>query len=320
MNEQTESPVPKIHVLIDGSYFCFHRYYSIVRWWKNSHKEEADAKVLENPYENKEFTDTFFSTFKTTVKTIEKHIEKIIKKSSSDPSGPEGAIAMPKPMPMPKEKKTKNKTHPTPFQMYVAKDCKRTDIWRNALYDGYKEGRKKTAGIGDFIKHIYTNDLFIDAEPTMKTLYHPSLEADDCIALFIMKHRPLKPQDRYFILSGDKDYLQLTDDRTTLLDLNFEDMSKKKSSTGCAAKDLFCKIVMGDPSDNITSVLKKCGHKTAIKCFDDPVYFKARLDKEGAHDLYLRNQKLIMFDYIPADLQAEFYAQNESSILSSNLA
>lgn len=40
---------------------------------------------------------------------------------------------------------------------------------------------------------------------------------------------------------------------------------------------------MGDSSDNISSVFKKCGPKTAIKCYDEPEYFNAKLKKEDAY-------------------------------------
>jgi 5'-3' exonuclease len=292
--------MPTIHVCIDGSYYCFHRYYSIVRWWKNSHKAEPNQEpnqeenILNNPIANPEFSKAFFTTFKSTLQTIEKKTNKFLKTRDS-----------PKDSPIVKEKNPAKNTHNT--RIYVAKDCKRVDIWRNALHPGYKDGRKRDTGFGPFMKRIHEDDLFVDADPSIKTLYTPSLEADDCIALFIKKHRASNPEDIYFILSGDKDYLQLTDDRTFLLNLDYEDLSKKKSSTGCAEKDLFFKIVMGDPSDNIKSVLKKCGAKTAAKCYDDPVYFKERLDKEDAHGAYELNQKLIMFSHIPLHLQEAFY-------------
>jgi len=41
-------PNHKIFILIDGSYFCFHRYYSLMNWWKNAFPEDP----LENPIEN----------------------------------------------------------------------------------------------------------------------------------------------------------------------------------------------------------------------------------------------------------------------------
>ena len=63
---------------------------------------------------------------------------------------------------------------------------------------------------------------------------------------------------------------------------------------------------MGDPSDNIKSVLKKCGLKTALKCFENREYFEDRLKKENAYDAYCFNKKIIDFNEIPKELVDEF--------------
>jgi 5'-3' exonuclease len=65
---------------------------------------------------------------------------------------------------------------------------------------------------------------------------------------------------------------------------------------------------MGDPSDNIKSVLKKCGPKTALKCFNDREYFEERLKKENAYGLYELNTTLVDFDEIPQHYVDEFIA------------
>jgi 5'-3' exonuclease len=43
--------------------------------------------------------------------------------------------------------------------------------------------------------------------------------------------------------------------------------------------NLFCKIVTGDKSDNIPSIFKKCGIKTALKYYNDKNLFEAQLEK-----------------------------------------
>ena len=42
-------------VLIDGSYFCFYRYHSLLTWWKNAYPEQSD--VLKDPYNNEMFLE-----------------------------------------------------------------------------------------------------------------------------------------------------------------------------------------------------------------------------------------------------------------------
>ncbi len=63
---------------------------------------------------------------------------------------------------------------------------------------------------------------------------------------------------------------------------------------------------MGDPSDNIKSVLKKCGPKTALKCFENRSYFDDRMKTENAYNLYNLNKTLVDFNEIPEDLVKEF--------------
>jgi hypothetical protein len=63
---------------------------------------------------------------------------------------------------------------------------------------------------------------------------------------------------------------------------------------------------MGDSSDNISSVFKKCGVKTALKCFLEPEYFNNKLKKENAYEKYELNRLLIDFNYIPQNIQDEF--------------
>ena len=91
-----------------------------------------------------------------------------------------------------------------------------------------------------------------------------------------------------------------------LINLMFKNIAEQKSSVGDAKIDLFCKIVMGDTSDNIPSVLSKCGPKTALKCYHDKAYFDERMKKENAYDKWTKNQLLVDFNYIPQHLIDEF--------------
>ena len=122
------------------------------------------------------------------------------------------------------------------------------------------------------------------------------MEADDCIALCVKHLIKTCPNVEITIITSDKDYLQLVGPRVRIFDLMFKNLSEQKSSLGDAEKNLFCKIVMGDVSDNISSVLTKCGPKTAIKCFENRSYFEERLKKENAYAKYENNMKIIDFD------------------------
>jgi 5'-3' exonuclease len=266
-------------IFIDGSYYNFHRYFSLMNWWKNSHPGEP----LENPIENDVFVQKFRNTFVDNIKNM-------AKKLNIDPNE--------KPI------------------IVIGKDCKRKNIWRTELcknnisFQGeYKGGRKN--GVedgfmgGPLFKLAYEENLFQVAGANV-ILEHPKLEADDCIAITTKYILDKYPTAHIFIITSDKDYLQLSCDRVELFDLGFKKLTEQKSSTGNPEKDLFCKIIMGDPSDNIKSVLKKCGLKTALKCFENREYFEDRLKKENAYDAYCFNKKIIDFNEIPKELVDEF--------------
>jgi 5'-3' exonuclease len=265
-------------IFIDGSYFCFHRYHSLVTWWKNANPEkplyDPELKMLEP-----EFVEKFKKTFVQTVQSIHKKLG------------------------------IKNPT------IIVGKDCKREDIWRNEFCDNYKGTRVRDGFYGaPLFKAAYEEQLF-EKGGASGIVCHPKLEADDCIALCVKHLVQTCPNIEITIITSDKDYLQLVGPRVKIFDLMFKNLSEQKSSLGDASKNLFCKIVMGDVSDNIGSVLTKCGPKTAIKCFENRDYFEERLKKENAYAKYENNKKIIDFDCIPENLATEFMQTVVSSVV-----
>ena len=115
------------------------------------------------------------------------------------------------------------------------------------------------------------------------------------------------PNCAVYIVTSDKDYLQLVEPRVKIFDLKFKNIAEQKSSTGNPKADLFCKIVMGDTSDNIPSVFPKCGLKTAQKCVQDDEFFKKKMaGNQSYYEQYELNEKLVSFDKIPKNLADEF--------------
>lgn len=255
------------YIFIDGSYFCFYRYYSLINWWKNAYPEEQIGIPILNPI----FVDKFKKTF------VE-HVAQI-----------------PRKLGLPTNQKVK---------ILVGKDCKREEIWRTQLFPEYKANRPHDDSFlgGPFFKMAYDDGLFIHGG-AHGILYNNHLEADDCIAIMV-KH--VIPEKQIFIITSDKDYLQLSKPNISIYNLAYKKLTEQKSSAGNPECDLFCKIVMGDPSDNIKSVLKKCGPKTALKCFENRAYFEERMKTENAYDLYNLNETLVDFNKIPDELVKEF--------------
>jgi 5'-3' exonuclease len=243
----------------------------MLNWWKNAYPEEP----LADPFQCQKFVDKFTKTF------IE-NVEDIPKKLGLH----------------------KDKFKPI---IIVGKDCKREHIWRTKLFPEYKGTRVKEDGFmgGPFFKMAYEENLF-GKGGAKAVLKHPHLEADDCIAISVKHVLNNYPDAQIYIITSDKDYLQLARPNVQIYSLAYKKLTDQKSSTGNPECDLFCKIVMGDISDNIKSVLKKCGPKTALKCYENRAYFDEKMKTENAYELYNLNETLVDFNKIPQQLVDEF--------------
>ena len=102
------------------------------------------------------------------------------------------------------------------------------------------------------------------------------------------------------------DYTQLLHENIFLVNLRFKHVITDRNSTGIPEKDLFIKCVIGDKSDNIPGVFKKCGKKTAEKYYDNQDLFKEKLTLENREDQYKLNRLLIDFTNIPEELRNSF--------------
>jgi len=265
---------PPTFIFVDGSYYCFHRYFALQRWWKNAYPDDP----LENPYNNAKFVEKFRKTFVDNLRLMPKKLKLL-----------------------------KNATKPI---LIVGKDCKRQDIWRNDLFADYKANRAN--GVedgfmgGPFFQMAYEDQLFQQGG-AKAILRHPRLEADDCIALAVKYVLQQYPQCRIYIITSDRDYLQLNAHNVNLFTLGYKNLADGKTATGNAAHDLKIKILMGDTSDNIPSVFPKCGLKTAMKCVENDAFLAKKMGNVAAYaDQYRLNERLVDFNQIPAKYVAEF--------------
>ena len=226
--EMSSSPT---FIFIDGSYFCFYRYHSLLTWWKNAYPEEID--VLQDPYKNEKFVEKFKKTF---IDNVEK---------------------------IPKSLKLDKSINPI---IIVGKDCKRENIWRNELFPNYKANRSNGPEDGfmggPFFKLAYEDELFIQGG-AKSILKHPKLEADDCIAITVKHLINTYPTCNIYIITSDKDYLQLAEERIHIYNLAFKKITEQKSCTGDAKCDLFCKIITGDIQKGSTK--RRCPDISKLK-------------------------------------------------------
>jgi 5'-3' exonuclease len=271
--EQDITTMDPTFIFVDGSYYNFYRYFALMQWWKNAYPDEP----LDDPFKNEKFVEKFKKT----------HVDNLIN--------------------MPKKLKIAKGVKPI---LIVGKDCKRENIWRNELFPQYKANRAngQEDGFmgGPFFKMAYEDNLFIKGG-AKAILKHPKLEADDCIALSVKHLVNRYPQCHIYIITSDRDYLQLNAHNVDLFNLTYKNIADSKSSTGDAQDDLEIKIIMGDTSDNIPSVFPKCGPKTALKCIEDPEFFKKKMnDNPEYYKQYKLNQLLVNFNNIPENLVEEF--------------
>jgi 5'-3' exonuclease len=270
--EQDITTMNPTFIFVDGSYYNFYRYFALMQWWKNAYPDEP----LDDPTQNEKFVEKFKKT----------HVDNLLN--------------------MPKKLKISKDVKPI---MIVGRDCKRENIWRNELFPQYKANRAngQEDGFmgGPFFKMAYDEELFIKGG-AKAILKHPKLEADDCIALSVKHLVNRYPQCHIYIITSDRDYLQLNAHNVDLYNLTYKNIAEK-NSTGDAKDDLEIKIIMGDTSDNIPSVFPKCGPKTALKCIEDPEFFKKKMnDNPEYYKQYELNKKLVNFNNIPENLVEEF--------------
>ena len=241
--------------------------YHALKQWWKHAKKDD---ILENPWEREEFVEKF-------KKMCVVKIQEIVKK-----------LKLENPM------------------IIVAKDCVQSDIWRVELFPEYKKGRVVDQHVGGAFKCVFDNELFKKGGAHI-LICHPKLEADDCVALTIQNVRRLAPEKRIYIITSDMDYLQIADENTIPINLQMKPLRESKQSFKNSEKDLFCKILTGDKSDNIPSVFKKCGIKTAEKYFNDKELFHKKLEEDPLfREQYELNKQIIDFKSIPLKYIKEF--------------
>lgn len=261
-------------IFVDGSYYNFYRYFALMQWWKITCPDEP----LVDPFQNEKFVEKFKKV----------HVDNLIN--------------MPKKLKIPKTV--------TPI-LIVGRDCKRENIWRNELFPQYKgtraNGPEDGFMGGPFFKMAYEEELFIKGG-AKAILRHPKLEADDCIAISVKHVLNMYPKCHIYIITSDRDYLQLNAHNVDIFNLTYKNIADK-NSTGNPKDDLEIKIIMGDTSDNIPSVFPKCGPKTAQKCIEDNEFFKKKMnDNPEYYKQYELNKNLVDFNNIPENLVDEFMA------------
>lgn len=155
-------------------------------------------------------------------------------------------------------------------EFYLIKDCPQSSIWRNQIYEDYKEHRKgKAPDAFGYLNSRFKNEFKAKIRVC-------EAEADDVIAITTKVFQSMGY--KVWIISGDKDFLQLED-------AEIIDATGKRLTVDDPKDFLRKKILKGDKTDNIKSVK-----------YPWPNHPNSAWN-------YIQNSILIDFDYIPRLIQ-----------------
>lgn len=178
--------------------------------------------------------------------------------------------------------------------IYFCLDCPRENIWRNDLYTDYKSGRVQS---NQFNKKIF--DIFINKfDISIPMIASNKLEADDVVAII---HKNIRNYNnkKIIIITNDNDYIQLYDDYTEIVNMNFKNIILRNKEISIN-NYLISKILLGDKVDNIKKIGKI--NKNDIKEIFKNNNLNDWLELNNLNEEYQKNMKLIDFNYIPIEL------------------
>lgn len=247
-------------LLVDVSYLIYSRFFATRIWYGLNNKDDNKDQDW---MKNKDFMDKFIKKFYSKIDLI---IEKYnIAKEN----------------------------------IIYALDSSFNDNWRYKLNQEYKLTRVESHKKNNFS----TWDIFPYVENNLltnkNTVKINGLEADDIIAILIKNIKKIDPTTnttrkfKYFIFANDKDYVQICNDRTLLIDQNINLLSKKHLKDTTNIKYLIAKIMLGDKSDNIEPCYMKeklykniiKSNKKELKC--TPARVKILLENNNTYAILL---------------------------------
>jgi len=180
--------------------------------------------------------------------------------------------------------------------------CDSKNVWRKDIYPEYKASSTTD-------EDIYYEEVLQSTEIIKKffrectksyVLEVPRTEADDIIAVWAQESIGVNN----IILSSDRDFIQLIDDRTSLYSI-----AQKTWRTSTDPKfDLFEKCIRGDRNDNIRSAYPRIKKTKLEEAWKDSMVMLNILEthlKDGSvvKDLYEFNSSLIDLNKQPEDIR-----------------
>ena len=188
-------------------------------------------------------------------------------------------------------KKTCKMLKVKPCNTILVGDCIRAEIWRNCHYPDYKKLRESVIDPKIFPR-VY--DTIIPNLKEFQFLTIPELEADD-ICFVLSKHL----DNEIVILTNDNDYLQMMSDKVNIVNLPaYKSICERCNNS--AKEGLMNKVLIGDPSDNISGIVSKRIAKSLLK---DETLLLNYLKEHNLENKYNLNMMLIDMNNIPSNLK-----------------
>ena len=226
-----------------------------------------------------------------------------------------------------------------PDKVYVVFDGAASTTSRKNLLPEYKSGRNEQRvtnwEVFDSLADEHDSKVdqivrviqYLKTLP-VKTLILDKVEADDIIATIIKRTCKKWFNEKYLIISGDKDFQQLQKYPNVF---QYSPIQKKFIETDSPQEYIYEHILRGDTSDGIPNFLspddtfvnrikqkpvakkKLAGWIDSLMRGNDPQDFC----NEYHYRNYQRNQRLIDFDYIPDDIETDIYKEYKKVAVSN---
>jgi 5'-3' exonuclease len=268
-------------ILIDTSYTSFYRFFATLRWLSMNDPDLYKEKKNDATYDwskNEKFMEKY-------EKMYMKSIVDLVGKKIFDDS-----------------------------KLIFCMDSPKENVWRNEIMKGYKADRCDLSAKTNFkpaFNETYSKLIPKIIKENKDKIYKirlDKLEADDIIAIITKYYEKKYPDEKVYLISGDKDFLQLG--RENLIFINYKSKKPLILSKEEAKEQLKLKILNGDCSDNILTIFPKDRKLLPLKkrkeLIDDENKLKEYLNENpDINEKYKINCKMIDFTFIPKDLEKE---------------
>ena len=254
-------------ILIDSSYYVFHRYFATYRWFSFQNINVSVDDIINNNI----FINAFY-------KHINNDIKKLCKKWNT------------------------NKEN-----IVFCVDCQRAEIWRNDIYNTYKATRTQKNNFNKKIFSIfneYINSLGFkyisqDRLEGDDVIYLSQKMIKTHLELFKNNNIDI------IIITNDNDFLQLVDTHVHIYNMQFKELMKRGLNN--PKLDLLFKAIYGDKSDNIPKIGSDITKEKALMLSNMREDEREKYIKDnGYEDKFLLNMKLISFENIPNEYTEKF--------------